>query len=133
MKAEDLRIGNWVTWEGEACKLDGITREFNDSPYDVEIEFSNGLFNREPIEDLKPIPLSEEWLLNKFKGFILYGWDDMKLIRFKDETSDFTTTFELEIIDGKYYYEGGLVEFVHDLQNCYYYHANQKKELTIEK
>ena len=118
MKAEEMRIGNYYDCNG---RIEVVNPNTIEAVWTAERSWC------------KPIPLSEEWLLNKFKGFILYGWDDMKLIRFKDETSDFTTTFELEIIDGKYYYEGGLVEFVHDLQNCYYYHANQKKELTIEK
>ncbi len=128
MKAEELRIGNWVTWEGEACKLDGITRDFNDSPYDVEIEFSNGLFNREPIEDLKPIPLSEEWLI-RF-GFLLEDFNWYK----NDSDDSFYISFESDYgfyVGATTYGYLKAILYVHQLQNLYF--ALTGKELTIEK
>jgi len=70
----------------------------------VYCTISNGCNLKYHINTFKPIPITKEMLL-EIEGY----------------NSDI---FELEITD---------IEFLHDLQNCYYFHRNTKKELNTNK
>ena len=69
MQAQELRIGNYVDYFGKITQIDGIKR-CSDGSFAVEIceKRPSGCSWCEyaPIEtpSLKPIPLTEEWLLN---------------------------------------------------------------------
>lgn len=56
MKAEELRIGNLVLYQGDPKIIVGITEEH---PYIDDITFDYLDW-----DEIKPIPLTEEWLLN---------------------------------------------------------------------
>ena len=115
MKANELRIGNLVTFNGKQ-----IIVSWEDVQFIMTSDFEK--------EYHKPIPLTEEWLL-KFGGYIFNGWDDMKFWRFDKKFSIYI--FELEVLNDGFYYGETKVEFVHDLQNCYYHNYNHKKELNL--
>ena len=116
MNSKELRIGN-------------LFRTISDEVRTVDL---NELKRIQRMPQLYyPIKLTEEWLLN-IKGYeVLESFDDLEIIRFDKITKKNCNVFELEILYDGYYYERGKIEFVHDLQNCYYYHSNQKKELEI--
>lgn len=120
MEARDLRVDNWL-FVGD---------------YQTKIKLSEELFSLilsgdASLKRFKPIPLTEEILL-KCKGtldaYIFNGWDDMQFFRFDEYSANM---FELEIYSDGFYYGRTKIEFLHDLQNCYYFHENNKKELTI--
>ena len=116
MKAAELRIGNYV---------------YTDNEYIIKSYSPDGLFNiLTKIENYKPIPLTEEWLL-KF-GFedldtylkldfgklsLVYYVDGEKLYLFIDNGEE-CGSFHLKHIKS-----------VHQLQNLYF--ALTGKELTI--
>ena len=55
MKAEELRIGNWVYDE---------TRRSNVQIEDLSFDYVNGNFRPINIEETSPIPLTEQWLID---------------------------------------------------------------------
>lgn len=128
MDAKDLRIGNKVECFGIreviAIKKDKIK---------VQHESKHGNFIIEwvPITSLslEPIPLTKEILLKC--GFVKYdGWDDQKYWCLPDEHGK-PNRFELfETDNGFLLPSDENVEFLHQLQNCYYFHS-LKEELII--
>jgi len=115
MTSKDFRIGNYILYDG---KLDRIDIRY---ALAFENEFMNGI---------KPIPLTEQWLLDF--GFeektiqelndIHYEFDCMWIYLLKD-------FFEIELIVGDERFNL-LTQFkyVHQLQNLYF--ALTGKELT---
>lgn len=69
MKANELRIGNWVEYFGKNKQIDGIKSMSISKGYAVEIISTdihgNSTSEYSPLESLslQPIPLTEEWLL----------------------------------------------------------------------
>ncbi len=110
MKANELRIGNWVSTN----KIQKVTIE--------TLEFlSNDKFNH---ENVTPIPLTEEWLLkfglNEFvEGFwqITIGVDKFCINK---EGAGYKLSFM----------NYGIIKHVHQLQNLYF--ALTGEELTIK-
>jgi hypothetical protein len=137
MKASELRIGNWITDRGnKAWQIDcweNSTKVSAKEPIVGYFDFTKKPIYGHPLTEevnfLKPIPLTEEWLL-KF-GFVkTIGWDDMVFWRQPD--FDFNS---FEIYETEKGYESPhdkLIEYVHTLQNCYYFHELTGKELTIK-
>ena len=129
MKSNDLRIGNIVKTENntiDVFKLVSIgydyvllTDEYND--YDSLIE------------ELKPIPITEEWLLKL--GFEYHAFDKNYVITTKDDWHN-----SIKEIEGDWCYNNDSsdagcyfvrdVKYVHQLQNLYY--AINEEELTIK-
>jgi hypothetical protein len=102
LKARELRIGNYgINNQGDIFKVSWINSGIE------------GL--------LKPIPLTEDILKNNGKK--LYGWDDMIFYRLG--------IIDIEVNLQGFFFDDIKIEFVHDLQNIYYYH-NNKQELTIK-
>tara|TARA_R110002167_G_scaffold331706_1_gene538369 strand:+ start:16534 stop:16917 length:384 start_codon:yes stop_codon:yes gene_type:complete len=122
MKAADLRIDNWVEFLGKEMQLMGLTKHNGKNETARHYAEFKGLV---PIKlmHLKPIPLTEEWLL-KF-GFEKYEFDHKEnQYRFKERL--------LVIRKGFFCDYGTSVELkhVHQLQNLYY--ALTGEELTLE-
>jgi hypothetical protein len=118
MKANELRIGNLVMYDGRVFEIDTIAKEF---PTLNTIEFGIGVVDW---MNINPIPLTKEWLL-KF-GFYKsdnYGNDEYRL----DGYSYFRGRFYISDCDECG--EDVEINFVHELQNLYF--ALTKKELTI--
>jgi len=122
LKASEFRQGNLV--------YDNLGRIVRTSEVRLEhlvFHLSNGNKIKHTLNSFKPIELSEE-ILFKCGGYKFKGWDDMEFIRFDDYSPNM---FELEITDDGFFYDEVKIEFLHDLQNCYYFHRNRKTELEI--
>jgi hypothetical protein len=134
MKANELRIGNWVK-----CIMDGgITIETDVthlpngvwSPYDIGTHITDDTFISEDFE-VDPIPLTEEWLVKM--GFIEIDGNDY--YRFFD-LGDFRVFLHKKNSSCFIHYNQHTVDYltnnihVHQLQNLYF--ALTGEELTIK-
>lgn len=100
MKAEELRIGNFVNWNNEIAKIKQI--------FELEVGFKCGDIGL--FEDLESILLSEEWLLK-------FGFERLGSGRF-----DFKT-FTYYLHDGSFYNQTSrlcTIKYVHQLQNLHF-------------
>lgn len=74
MKANELRIGNWVTLHGEECRVTAIPPSIQQE-FRYEIVYNDGTLvdtmSHLEEDSIQPIPLTEEWLerLPEFVGF----------------------------------------------------------------
>jgi hypothetical protein len=115
MKASELRIGNFVYQEQTIDDLEIVEA---------------GLGTLVNALCLKPIPLTEEWLV-KF-GF---DWKEKSdEVRWYNYSSNYP--FEIYEMKGKFYPDsceenGAEIEFVHQLQNSYFEWT--REELTIKE
>jgi len=106
MKIEELRIGNYVKHNSDWCYRGEDVYKFQ---WDTIDWFALGectLF----MENIEPIPLSEEWLLD-------FGFKKNKSIWTLNEieiSSWFTFRFSLDPLKVQE------IDFVHQLQNLYY-------------
>jgi len=107
MKSTELRIGNLFDKNGN---VDTVT------PNEIE-----ALFESESREWVKPIPLTEEWLLKFDFRFNDLGFEDLS-ISFGLISKDF------HFVIGNYYVP---LKHVHQLQNLY--HAITRTELQIKE
>lgn len=122
MKSSELRIGNWVDFDGESDKITAYQLYVNFMDDDCGIE---------------PIPITEEWLV-KF-GF--EKWHDgscyIKKYSNQGELLVFNHTTPVaaanDIKPGEYYYifhrTVHVIKYVHQLQNLYF--ALTGTELTL--
>lgn len=130
MKAEELRIGNWVIldWTGDKC------------PYNKEMEITNFSVLKEFHEGNRQysgIPLTEEWLekfgfeddgedhFGIYKRYIYMGLQGDFYPIEKSKYGTFCGGMELGNINDK------SIDFVHHLQNLYF--ALTGEELTIKE
>tara|TARA_R110002012_G_C11412052_1_gene587177 strand:+ start:281 stop:670 length:390 start_codon:yes stop_codon:yes gene_type:complete len=129
MESKELRIGNWVNFIPD-------NGNFIVSEIDAFNSWSKTINGLCP-DDIKPIPLTEEWLL-KF-GFVIHNKPHgyTEYIKYKKGTRQYLhklfTFKEYNDWDGKFGFSGTIqteLNHVHELQNLYY--ALTKKELTIK-
>lgn len=126
MKASELRLGNWVECLSSTQQVQGVKMYGDCSEVDLTaIHWIDDV-------DIKPIPLTEEWLL-KFGfddndlTFINNGLELSWLIRMCESgerscfylSDNFPEDFQIR------------VEYVHTLQNLYF--ALTGEELTIKE
>ena len=110
MKANELRIGNWIQFRHTETPvritLGDFVREYND----------------EHLEDYEPIPLTEEWLVR-------FGYVKSKELNYFWEDNNLTIWFA----DSGFYIESCIgklrIKHVHQLQNLYF--ALTGEELTL--
>lgn len=129
MKANELRIGNWVyDMNGKPQQIDQVVRHPScERNYGYISKFKGWNFANGYIDDLNPIPITEEWLLKL--GFERYG-DNGEYFKHKDievfEFLNIGTAF-------KVFDSSGIcicyIEYVHQLQNLYF--ALTGKELQV--
>lgn len=124
MKAEELRIGNLIEGADESyVEVISIAghhiRDENEHTY--------------LIEKIRPIPLTEEWLL-KFGFDRVEGLDDM-ILWIKKTNERFPYLFDLcETENGYKLPSGGKIcKYVHTLQNCYYFYSFQELKLKQDE
>lgn len=115
MEARELRIGNFVDWNGEV----GIVSQL----LEKDIFFKCG--ETDLYDAIKPIPLTKEW-------FEKFGYYDTNMPNhfIKDEmTIDEHSFWDCNgmFIDNK---NGVCIQYVHQLQNLYF--ALRQEELIIK-
>jgi hypothetical protein len=132
MKANELRIGNLVKKGNDLC----IVKGYYDNLFIVEdtekIEFKSNVF-----DNLKPIPLTEEWLL-KFDMELTDGFSSSRklyLNNYENDISKITYSPKeglLRLSNG--HTKGTMliphIKYVNQLQNIYF--ALTGKELTFK-
>lgn len=137
LNEKDLRIGNLILFNDDnntACTIESIKRDFDDEPYSVEIKFKDGMFSDVNIEDIKPIALTSEWLLNlgftfseAFKDHFYKHIEGQKLF----SVFPFSTKPFCRITEGDFAVYNMPCRFIHQLQNLYF--ALTGKELTVKE
>jgi hypothetical protein len=128
MEANELRIGNLLhfPFTGENAEVLGINaHEYSEGIYNT-ISYKKGInLYCEKIEVLKPITLTEEWLLK-------FGLEYLSPFGYKIKRGSFIK-HDLET-NGYYFRWNGqtisLMYYVHELQNLYF--ALTGEELTIK-
>ena len=122
MKASELRIGNLVNEEVLGnCVITQITSNsvwvrVNNIKTDGSIGFREFHLY---IENIQPIPLTEEWLEKCILQFKELGHNDLSVSRG-------LSSGDFHFVCGNYYIK---IDFLHELQNLYLIFTN--KELTI--
>lgn len=131
MKANELRIGNWVFYQGENWTVEQINRF---TPYylrteDGEVLMEHNVFYSE--DSIKPIPLTEEWL-ERF-GFeclgsgLVWGTKDwQKLPIIVDTLSNVFLVGDGNESVNEYLCD---TEYVHQLQNLYFALTGEELEI----
>ena len=126
MKANELRIGNWVEWANEFKKVVAIDSQCSTIQVDnlVLIDYDEKKF--------KPIPLTEEWLI-KFGfgtelGFPNEYFNNVALEQVVIVYDLTHSLFNLETDSGDVININ--IQHVHQLQNIYFALTNE--ELTIK-
>ena len=133
MKKTELRIGNFVGIKETALHADGCNHseaifEIEEIKKDV-VQFK-GYHANEYYKDLKPIPLTEQWLLDfGFKDEIGYYSKGAFLISLADDASCFFK-------DGRVSFKSMVIienqpKYVHQLQNLYF--ALMQEELILKE
>lgn len=122
MKANELRIGNWIT---EPLSDDKNPFQI----WGIYHEKGNDKINNLPITYFEPIPLTEEWLL-KF-GFELDYKSDYSISYGHIKNCKFSYKFNITENKSWLEYHGGAIEckYAHQLQNIYF--ALTGEELAI--
>ena len=125
MKVNELRIGNYVLNDRVHNTIVGILSENIDI---VNLKTKQGNIINSDIDFIKPIPLTEDWLL-KF-GYKIHS-ENPFCEWWKNES---------KIVNLKYFIKTGSLEYavnrlqlkyVHQLQNLYF--SLTQKELTIKE
>lgn len=128
IQENELRYGNYID-----CF--GIKEVINISKNKIKVRSEQeGTITSEKIPlkslSLKPIPITEEWLL-KFGFYKFIGWDDFEFWRPKNFGGG--NDFELMVTNSGFELPSGAIcKFAHQLQNTYYYHLLTGEELTIK-
>ena len=129
MKANELRIGNWVyqDYVKENVTVSGLYESSDECWYNIHNGESRG-----PIQSFKPIPLTEEWLI-KFGFEDDNGEIELQLGNYTGAYLWFNNVSkQLRLVsgDGKFLSHDKL-KYVHQLQNLYF--ALTGEELTIKQ
>lgn len=119
MKENELRVGNLAQTAFGIVEYRGVSP---DKPNLLFVKYSNEIDVREHIDDIKPIPLTEEWLI-KF-GF--KQWKDCKKWSFNNVLiyTNRTSLFYYGKARTRIY-----VEYVHQLQNLYFALIGEELEI----
>jgi hypothetical protein len=130
MKANELRFGNLVDYYGEVVTINSID--------DMDVGFSDYVtFDYPSLEEINPIPLTEEWLVRFGFEKRISSVCDSFYIGVNPVTKDwlFDITWLKNMIDYSYegfpFYRNGhfTIKYVHSLQNLYF--ALTGEELTL--
>ena len=111
MKASELRIGNWL----------------NDGFFDFQVEVQDILIISDMPEGLniKPIPLTEEWLM-KF-GFIQEHCCNGKYERWNKDC------VYIEKINHVFHHDFISIGAIHQLQNLYFALTGEELQLNLQR
>lgn len=141
MKAEELRIGNYVKIDEGIGKVAFIMdknfcNEYANDDYNITVEMGDGIFREEEEDKVEGIPLTEEILLNcgfekinHINGYSFYSFNRKSL-------KDMNAYMPLYIYLNPNYAKIANftvqqnIEYVHQLQNLFF--AINEKELNIQ-
>jgi hypothetical protein len=129
MKASELKPKNILYWGKEIITITGVEEQDIYSPALVTIskDFTNVNVS---LDEVKPIPLNEEWLLKMGFEYIEVGeevYEQKWLLNMREILWGPAS-------EGNYYHSflnGGEVKYLHQLQNLYF--ALTGEELTINE
>lgn len=137
MKAEELRIGNYVKIDsgiGKVVSLMSNTfcNEYANDDYNITIEMDNGTFREEEETKVEGIPLTEEILLNC--GFEYINPDNKAIGMLSPDDGRgnrnrimyFDSNFRMILNTWNYM----PINYIHEVQNLYF--AITNKELNIQ-
>lgn len=137
MKAEELRIGNYVKIDSRIGKVVSLMsntfcNECANDDYNITIEMEDGTFREEEEVKVEGIPLTEEILLNcgfeyvnpDNKAIGMLSPDDGK--GNKQRIMYFDTNFRMILNTWNY----RPINYIHEVQNLYF--AITNKELNIQ-
>lgn len=123
MKANELRLGNYVMYNSMVMIVSEILSpkprkdERYNNKYVIELFDGEGLIDA-TLEEISPIPLTEEWLLK-------LGYNN-NIFKHIFEIGEFYFTKD----EDSFFYNSSEIKYVHKTQNLYY--ALKEEELTIK-
>ena len=130
MDAKELRLGNWVKGEGVQYQITYLDTHLKGTIIGGRNEGYS--FTKPNIDEIKPVPLTEGWLLNF--GFISDG-EKIPSFNFEIEDGAILSVDINGVWMVGYSYEWGSttkrIKHVHQLQNLYF--ALTEKELNEKK
>ena len=117
MKAQELKIGNWVNYLDLPIQVDGID----------DVDVFNSQTGEIPLHCIFPIPLTEEWLLK-------FGFEGSPSDYKKEKLSITLKGSDVYHIKGRVYFNSWAIieeqlKYVHQLQNLFF--ALTGEELKI--
>lgn len=122
MKANELRVGNYI-----------IINTGTNEPFCMDYDAMHDTFLDDDWEDLQPIILTEEWLINfGFKMVVLNAeglaeWNEWRIKDFEIFSTGSHESCKNDLCFGTFDFK---VKYVHQLQNLYF--ALTGEELTIK-
>ena len=145
MKANELRIGNWVLYNDLYCKIIGIDKIGMDEDR-VLVEYHNGETDYCYIDYIEPIELTEEVLVKigfeKEKQLISIHFhldceidvDNINYVKYVIYPNSLPllkiTTSQYENYECFEFLKRG-IKYLHELQNAYYCLTNQELEIKL--
>lgn len=123
MKGTDLRIGNLIEIDNQIVTVGGVIV----GSVLVLTNKESAIFDCIPITNVKPIPLTEEWLLKFGYEKYYYYYDNKADFRIRKSKNHYIAYFSFNDIN----YTLCELKHIHHLQNLY--HSLTGKELKHEK
>lgn len=132
MRANELRIGNYVYYNGFTVSIASLImalpredKRFSDKEI-VDLFDGAGLITT-TIDEIEPIPLTEEWLLkNGFKNTYFNNYEG-KIMALTVEVRKVASRTYMEV---GCIYLGDRIKFVHEYQNLHFALTGQELEVT---
>ena len=125
MNVNELRIGNLLDYNGKIVKVNTLAIDFHGNQT-ILASKENFLWNVSEIDGIKPIPITEEWLLKFGFRHVKNNWynihakgNTFNVYLFED------SSYRVEIVSQSL----GIFKHVHTLQNLYF--ALSEKELVV--
>lgn len=138
MKAEELRIGNYVKIDEGIGKVAFIMdknfcNEYANDDYNITVEMGDGIFREEEEDKVEGIPLTEEILLNC--GFEYINTDNKECGLISPENRYRDRYRIIHFLDGDFRmvlntFRYVSIKYIHELQNLYF--AIAKLNLNIQ-
>lgn len=137
MKAEELRIGNYVKIDEGIGKVAFIMdksfcNEYANDDYNITVEMGDGIFREEEEDKVEGIPLTEEILLNCGFEYINHNNKTIGMLSPDDGRGNrnrimsFDSNFRMILNTWNYI----PINYIHEVQNFYF--AITNKELNIQ-
>jgi hypothetical protein len=128
MKANELRIGNYVNYEQTTHIITSVNMDYSISVW-IDINNKEHLYPHKNSE-LKPIPLTEEWLLRFGWGKGEYDSEYIDNISLKQEVLSYNLNANMFCIETNCdIMEISHINYVHQLQNLYFALTNEELKL----